>query len=99
MRYGHMDVPPVAPQVTRIGLHGGRCACAKRFRAAPLADMPPGTPFGHNTHALLAYLHHSHHVGFERLARLAGELFSLPISEGAIANALSHRLDSRPGQT
>ena len=68
MRYDHMDVPPVAPQVTRIELHNGRCACAKRFHAASLADMPPGTLFGHNTHALLAYLHHSHHVGVERLA-------------------------------
>jgi transposase len=43
---------------------------------------------GPNIHALLAYLHHSHHVGFERLVRLARELFGLSISEGAIANAL-----------
>jgi hypothetical protein len=50
--------------------------------------MPPGTPFGPNIHAVLAYLHHSHHVGFERLARLARELFGLTISEGAIANAM-----------
>ena len=33
------------------------------------------------------YLHHSHHVGFERLSRMARELFGLTISEGAIANA------------
>jgi transposase len=88
MRYDHVDIPPVPPHVTRIELHGGRCACGKRFRAEPPAGMPPGTPFGPNIHALLAYLHHSHHVGFERLARLAGELFGLTISEGAIANAL-----------
>ena len=37
---------------------------------------------------LLLYLHHSHHVGFERLARMARDLFGLTISEGAIANAL-----------
>jgi transposase len=30
------------------------------------------------------YLHHSHHVGFERLSRMMGELFGLEISEGAI---------------
>ncbi|WP_442880093.1 IS66 family transposase [Aurantimonas sp. A2-1-M11] len=51
--------------------------------------MPPGTPFGPNIHALLAYLQHSHHVGFERLLELARELaFGLAISQGAIANAL-----------
>jgi transposase len=93
MRYDHVDIPPVLPHVTRIELHGGRCTCGGRFRAAPPDGMPPGTPFGPNIHALLAYLHHSHHVGFERLARLARELFGLTISEGAIANAL-RRLDT-----
>lgn len=88
MRYDHIDIPPVLPHVTRIELHGGRCGCGRRFRAAPPAGMPPGTPFGPNIHALLAYLHHSHHVGFERLARLANEMFGLTISEGAVANAL-----------
>jgi transposase len=93
MRYDHIDIPPVLPHVTRIELHGGRCGCGRRFRAAPPDGMPPGTPFGPNIHALLAYLHHSHHVGFERLARLARELFGLTISEGAIANAM-RRLDT-----
>lgn len=88
MRYDHIDIPPVLPHVTQVELHGGRCACGKRFRAPPPPGMPPGTPFGPNIHALLAYLHHSHHVGFERLARLAREMFGLSISQGAIANAL-----------
>jgi transposase len=51
--------------------------------------MPPGTPFGPNVHALLFYLHHSHHVSFERLARMMRELFGLTVSEGAIANAFA----------
>ena len=87
-RYDHVDIPPVLPNVTRVELHGGRCACGKRFSATPPAGMPPGTPFGPNIHALLAYLHHSHHVGFERLTRLAREMFGLSISEGAVANAM-----------
>jgi transposase len=49
--------------------------------------MVPGTPFGPGIRSLLSSLHHSHHVGFERLARMAKELFGLTISEGAIANA------------
>ena len=47
--------------------------------------MPTGTPFGPNIHALLLYLHHSHHVGFERLSRFLAELFGVTISQGAIA--------------
>lgn len=48
--------------------------------------MAPGSPFGPGIRTLLAYLHHSHHVGFERLSRLVRELFGLSISEGAITN-------------
>jgi transposase len=87
-RYDHIDIPPIAPLVTRIELFGGRCAvCGHRFRAAPPDGMPPGTPFGARIRALLLYLHHSHHAGFERLSRMMAELFGLKISEGAIANA------------
>lgn len=35
----HVDISPVLPHVTRIALHGWRCACSKRIRAAPPAGM------------------------------------------------------------
>ncbi len=93
-RYDHIDLPPIRPHTTRIELLGGRCACCgARFRATPPEGMAPGTPFGPNIHALLLYLHHSHHVGFERLGRMMGELFGLKISEGAIANAFRRLAD------
>lgn len=86
--YEHIDIPPIRPYVTRIELYGGRCACCgKRYCAPPPDGMEPGTPFGTSIQTLLLYLHHSHHVGFERLARMMAELFGLSISEGAIANA------------
>ena len=56
--------------------------------ASALASPVSNYPFGPGIRALLAYLHHSHHVGFERLSRMCRELFGLTISEGAIANAL-----------
>jgi transposase len=93
-RYDHVDIPPIVPHVTRVELHGGRCpGCHKRFTAEPPAGMAPGTPFGPNIHAFLAYLHHGHHVGFERLARLMRELFGVTLSEGAIANAFQRLAD------
>jgi transposase len=63
-----------------------RAASGHRFRADAPEGMTPGSPFGPGIRTLLAYLHHSHHVGFERLSRLARELFGLSISEGATAN-------------
>jgi len=87
-RYDHIELPEIRPVVTRVELFGGRCGrCGRRYRAEPPATMAPGTPFGPGIRSLLAYLHHSHHVGFERLARLLHEVFGLRISEGAIANA------------
>lgn len=85
-RYDHIDLPPIRPIVTRIELFGGRCGCGTRYRADAPMDMPAGTPFGTGIRALMLYLHHSHHVSFERLSRMAHELFGLAISEGAIAN-------------
>ena len=87
-RYDHIDLPPIRPVVTRIRIFGRRCpSCHRRVRGTAPAAMPPGTPFGPAIRSMLAYLHHSHHVGFERLSVLLKELFGLAISEGAIANA------------
>ena len=87
-RYDHIELPPIRPVVTRVEIFGGRCAsCGHRYRGEAPAGMPPGTPFGPGIRSLLMYLHHSHHVGFERLSRMLRELFGLTISEGAVANA------------
>lgn len=87
-RYDHIDLPPIRSIVTRVELYGGQCrGCGRRYRTAAPTGMAPGTPFGPGIHSLPAYLHHSNRVGFERLSRIAHELFGLVISEGAIANA------------
>jgi len=91
-RYDHIDIPPVVPHTTRIELLGGRCrCCGERFKAPAPEGMPPGTPFGPRIQTFLMYLHHSHHVGFERLSRLMLEMFGLSISEGAIANSFERQ--------
>jgi transposase len=93
--YEHIDIPPIRPSVTRIELYGGRCTtCGKRYCATPPDGMAPGTPFGASIRSRLLYLHHSHHVGFERLSRMMAELFGLAISEGAIANAFRRAKDA-----
>ena len=85
-RYDHIDLPTIRPIVTRVELFGGRCKCGRRFCAEAPVGMAPGTPFGPGVRSLLMYLHHSHHISFERLSRLASELLGLSISEGAINN-------------
>ena len=94
-RYDRVEIPLLASEIVQVELFGGRCGhCGCRFKAPAPDGMPVGTPFGPNIHALLLYLHHNHHVGFERLSRLLAEMFGITISEGAIANAFARMAKS-----
>jgi len=88
--YDRIELPPIKPHVTQVRLFGGRCACCgERVTAAAPTGLEPGSPFGQSIAALVVYLHDSHAIGFERLALLMEEVFSLKISEGAISNILA----------
>ena len=87
--YDHIEIPPIEPDVTRVTLHGGTCPnCAKKFKAAPPADMPKGSPFGDNLRALILYLRFTQNIALERLSTLFATVLGLAISEGAIVNIL-----------
>jgi len=88
--YERIELPPVRPDVTRIRLFGGCCACCgERVTAQAPAGLEQGSPFGQSIAAMVVYLHYAHAIGMERLALLMDELFSLSISEGAICNILA----------
>jgi transposase len=88
--YDRIELPPIRPDVTRVRLFGGRCACCgERVSATAPAGLEPGSPFGPSIAALVVYLHYAHAIGMERLVLLMGEIFSLSISEGAISNMLA----------
>ena len=92
--YDRIEIPAIAPDVTRVVLHGGVCpCCAGRFKATAPAGLEPGSPFGPNLRAFALYLRFGQAIPFERLARLLRDLFGLEISEGALANLLQ---DSAP---
>jgi transposase len=88
--YERIELPPVRPDVTRVRLFGGRCACCgERVTAEAPPGLEQGSPFGQSIAALVVYLHYAHAISMERLVALMDELFSLSISEGAISNILS----------
>jgi len=88
--YDRIELPPIRPEVTRVQLFGGRCACCggRAIAAAP-AGLEPGSPFGKSIEALVVYLHYAQAIGLERLRALLREIFGLSISEGAICNILA----------
>ena len=84
-RFDRIDLPQVAPVVTRVERYAGRCRCCGATTLAPLpAGLEPGTPSSLNIIALALYLRIVHHVSYRRLSRLLLELFGLAISEGAL---------------
>lgn len=88
--YDRIELPPIRPDVTRVRLFGGRCACCgERATAAAPAGLEPGSPFGQSITALVVYLHYTHAIGMERLVTIMDEIFGLSISEGAISNILA----------
>jgi hypothetical protein len=74
--YDHIEIPQIAPHVTRVSLLGRTCpCCAKRFTAPAPQDMPKGSPFGPNLRALVIYLRFTQGITFECLSIL---LFNHP---------------------
>jgi transposase len=83
-RFDEVDLPKVAPVVTRVERYAGQCRCRGTTTPAPLpAGLEPGTPFSPDIVALAMYLRFIHHVSYRRLSRLLRELFGLAIGEGA----------------
>lgn len=98
--YDRIEIPEITPDVTRVTLYGGVCpCCARRFKAAPPAELEPGSPFGPNLRAFVLYLRFGQAIPFERLARLMHDLFGLEISEGALANLLEDSAPAFAAQT
>jgi transposase len=88
--YDRIELPPIRPDVTRVRLFGGRCACCgERATASAPGGLEPGSPFGQSIAAWVIYLHYAHAIGLERLSVLMAEMFALVISEGAISNMLA----------
>ncbi len=71
--YDRIELPPVRPDVTRVRLFGGQCACCGgRAAAVAPCGLEPGSPFGQSVTALVVYLHYAQAIGLERLAALMG---------------------------
>jgi transposase len=83
-------LPPVRPDVTRVLLFGGRCACSgKRATATAPTGLEPGSPFGKYIETIAIYLHYAQAIGIERLRLVFRELLGLSISKGALCNILA----------
>ncbi len=88
--YDRIELVPIAPNVTRVRLFGGKCGCCgRRVVASAPPGLEPGSPFGKSIAVLVVYLHYAHAIGLARLKVLLDEVFGLQISEGGLCNLLA----------
>jgi transposase len=89
-RYDKIEIPPIAPMVTRVERYGCDCPrCGAPQIAAVPVGMEPGSPFGNRIAALITTMRYSHGISYGRMQQMLDEVFGLEMSQGAIANVLS----------
>jgi transposase len=77
------ELPEIKPVVIETQQYEVICPCCGKAQRGNLPEgLEAGRYFGPRLEATVTTLHHEHHVSFERLIQLCGELFNLPLSEG-----------------
>jgi len=84
-----VELPPIKPLVIEARRYQVTCRlCRQRQAAQYPPGLEPERTFGTGIQALVCYFHHIQHVSYERLQKLMSQVFSLHLSQGAIANLL-----------
>ena len=89
------DLPILKIQVTEYQVHTKQCPCCKTVNKGSFPDdITAPTQYGKGFDALISYLSVHQMLPYERITQVMNDLFSHPMSEGVILNALS-RVDSK----
>src|SRR5919205_3028266 len=84
-----VELPPVQPVVLEAWRYAATCPhCGATTTALYPPGLEPTRVFGPHLEGLWTYFHEQHHVSYARLATLGQDLWQLPISQGALVNAL-----------
>lgn len=86
----HLELPPLALDVIEAVRYRCSCPACGTVNTGRYPDgWDPKQRFGPHLQATLAYLHHHHHIAYERLCTLVREIWGGSISEGGLANVLA----------
>lgn len=77
------ELPEIKPVVIETRQYEVRCPCCQRLQRGALPEgLEASRWFGPRLEALVTYLHHEHHLGFERLCGVMGDVFGTCLSAG-----------------
>jgi len=83
------ELPEIKPVVIETQQYEVICpCCGERQRGKLPEGLEAGRYLGPRLEATVTMLHHEHHVGFERLVGLCGEIFNLRLSEGGAVSII-----------
>jgi transposase len=89
-RSQQVELPPLSPTIVEVLCFRCFCPACGQANTAPYPEgWDPDQTFGPRLQMAIAYLHHHHHVGCERLRGLFADLWGLSISRGAVTNVLA----------
>ena len=84
-----VELPPIQPLIIDARRYQVTCPrCAHHQQADYLTGPGPQQTFSARIEALVCYLHHVHHVSYQRPEKLMDQVFGLQISQGAVANII-----------
>jgi transposase len=77
------ELPEIQPVVIETRQYEVRCPCCQRLQRGALPEgLEAERRFGPRLAALVTYLHHEHHLSFERLCGVMRDVFGTSLSEG-----------------
>jgi len=77
------ELPEIKPVVIETRQYEVRCPHCQQLQRTPLPEgLAASRRFGPRLAALVTYLHHTHHLGFERLCEVLRDVFGTHLSEG-----------------
>lgn len=84
-----VDIPPIAAQYTEYRQYEKQCPCCHHQQKS---DYPKGVTnhiqYGKNVSSMVVYNWVYQYLPFDRLSRMLGDIFHLPISKGTIENMI-----------
>lgn len=77
------ELPEIQPVVIETRQHEVVCPCCQRVQRGTLpTGLEASRQLGPRREALVTYLHHEHHMGFERMGMVLQDVFGTGLSEG-----------------
>ena len=83
-----IDIPPIKPFYTEHRVFRKVCSCGHRTQGSFPAGVSAPISYGHQTEALISYLHTRQYIPFARISEFLASVCSMPISQGTVCGIL-----------